>query len=67
MGELDYKDRQSLYELMKKAASDALDEKIQTLKLQMIPLAEDEEIQDIEKVHGLPKEYLPEDFEDLNI
>jgi len=46
-----------LYKLIKQAVSESLDEKLLQLKLAMLPEADDEEMEEIEKLFGKPEKY----------
>ena len=51
-----------VFELIKKAVSEALDDKITQLKLSMIPFVSNEEMREIEEELGSPEDYQDHDF-----
>ncbi len=55
-------DENKLYELIKTAVSEAMEEKLLKLKLQMIPFVNDEEMREIEEIFGGPKDYKSQEF-----
>ena len=51
-----------LYELIKRAVRETLDEKLLKLKVAMIPEADDEEMNEIDEMFGDPTQYSDEEF-----
>lgn len=55
-------DEEKLYQLIKKAVSEVMEENIRELKLSLIPYVEDEEMNEIESIFGTPEKYEKQDF-----
>lgn len=55
-------DEKKLYQLVKKALSEVMEEKLKKLKLGLIPYVQDEEMKEIEEVFGKPEKYKKQEF-----
>ena len=53
---------QDLYLLMKRAVSEVLDEKLDTVKLALIPQADDEENKLMDEIFGTPEKYAEQEY-----
>ncbi|GAI94331.1 unnamed protein product [marine sediment metagenome] len=56
-------DEIKMYEVVKKAVAEVFDEKLEKLKLELIPYADDSEMEEINAIFGDPKKYENQDFE----
>ncbi|MFQ6033096.1 MAG: hypothetical protein ACE5K2_09275 [Candidatus Zixiibacteriota bacterium] len=55
-------DEKKLYQLVKKALSEVMEEKLKKLKLGLIPYVQDEEMKEIEEIFGTPEKYKKQEF-----
>ena len=55
-------DEKKLYQLVKKALSEVMEENLKKLKLELIPYVQDEEMKEIEEIFGKPKRYKKQEF-----
>ena len=55
-------DEKKLYQLVKKAVSEAMDEKLKNLKLEMISYAEDKEMEEIKEIFETPEKYKNQEY-----
>ncbi len=53
-----------MYEMVKKAVAEVFEEKLGKLKLELIPYADDSEMEEINSLFGDPKKYENQDFEE---
>ena len=51
-----------LYELVRKAVSEVLTENFKRLKIELIPYADDKEMEEIKAIFGSPKKYKTQKF-----
>jgi hypothetical protein len=55
-------DEKKLYQLVKKALSEVMEENLKKLKLGLIPYVQDEEMKEIEEIFGTPEKYKKQEF-----
>jgi hypothetical protein len=55
-------DEKKLYQLVKKALSEVMEENLKKLKLGLIPYVQDEEMKEIEEIFGAPEKYKKQEF-----
>ncbi|MFH1335997.1 MAG: hypothetical protein ABII96_05725, partial [Candidatus Zixiibacteriota bacterium] len=55
-------DEKKLYQLVKKALSEVMEENLKKLKLGLIPYVPDEEMKEIEEIFGTPEKYKKQEF-----
>ena len=55
-------DEKKLYQLVKKALSEVMEENLKKLKLGLIPYVQDEEMEEIEEIFGKPEKYKKQEF-----
>lgn len=60
-------DETRMYEMVKKAVAEVFDEKLEKLKLELIPYADDIEMEEINSIFGDPKKYENQDFEETEL
>ncbi len=60
-------DETRMYEMVKKAVAEVFDEKLEKLKLELIPYADDSEMEEINSIFGDPKNYENQDFEETEL
>ena len=53
-----------MYEMIKKAVAEVFEEKLEKLKLELIPYADNSEMEEINSIFGDPKKYENQDFEE---
>lgn len=56
-------DEEVIYDLIKRAVNEAVDEKISELKLNLIPDADIDENQEMDELFGNPAKYYNQEFE----
>jgi len=57
-------DETRVYEMVKKAVAEVFEEKLEKLKLELIPYVNDSEMEEINSIFGDPKKYENQDFEE---
>ncbi len=57
-------DETRMYEMVKKAVAEVFEEKLEKLKLELIPYVNDSEMEEINSIFGDPKKYENQDFEE---
>lgn len=55
-------DETKMYELIKRAVSEVFEEKLEKLKLELIPYVDDSEMEEINSLFGDPTKYESQDF-----
>ncbi|MEK7400071.1 MAG: hypothetical protein AAB116_24265 [Candidatus Poribacteria bacterium] len=60
-------DEEKLYQLIKKAVSEVMEENLVKLKLSLIPYVEDDEMKEIEEIFGDPEKYKDQEFVKLDL
>ncbi len=60
-------DETRMCEMVKKAVAEVFDEKLEKLKLELIPYADDSEMEEINSIFGDPKNYENQDFEETEL
>ena len=53
-----------MYEMVRKAVAEVFQEKFEQLELELIPYANDSEMEEISSLFGAPKKYENQDFEE---
>ncbi len=56
-----------MYEMVKKAVAEVFEEKLEKLKLELIPYADNSEMEEINSIFGDPKKYENQDFEETEL
>ncbi len=56
-----------MYEMVKKAVAEVFEEKLEKLKLELIPYVNDSEMEEINSIFGDPKKYENQDFEETEL
>ena len=56
-----------MYEMIKKAVAEVFEEKLEKLKLALIPYANDNEMKEINSLFGNPDKYESQDFEEADL
>jgi len=60
-------DETRMYEMVKKAVAEVFEEKLEKLKLELIPYVNDSEMEEINSIFGDPKKYENQDFEETEL
>ncbi|MDR4498960.1 MAG: hypothetical protein MRK02_13740 [Candidatus Scalindua sp.] len=55
-------DEKKLYQLVKKAVSEVMDEKLKNLKLEMISYAEEKEMEEMKEIFETPEKYKNQEY-----
>jgi len=55
-------DEKKLYQLVKKALSEVMEENLKKLKLGLIPYVQNEEMKEIGEIFGTPEKYKKQEF-----
>jgi len=56
-----------MYEIIKKAVAEVFEEKLEKLKLALIPYADDNEMKEIDALFSNPTKYESQDFEEADL
>ncbi|MFH0991061.1 MAG: hypothetical protein V1799_13715 [bacterium] len=59
-------DDEKLFELVKKAVSEVIEERIVEFKLQHLPVADNEEVEEIRTIFGSPEIYRKQNFKRID-
>lgn len=60
-------DEKVIYDLIKKAVSEVVDEKLDELKISLIPTINNDELEEIDSIFGTPENYNHQEFEEMEL